>query len=187
MEYLDSQEKDQAKECVKQEQARQEEPLSLHSSRALRVPAEPDVYEPHITVSVRNVSLGVHTRKFPKRSDITCCAIYDWVGSLSLTHQYFTLSSFNEPVVNPSLPIESVHCVMLAMAECTEAPAYTDEDVLFQGFGENPANAYADIPLDANVPDLNIICAKPPPFLMANDEMRVPNMCVINHHYNALF
>ena len=178
MEYLDSLEKDQAKECAAQEQAReehvqarQEELLSLRSSRAQRVPAEPDVCEPHITVSVRHVSLGVHTRRFPKRSDMTCCAIYDWVGSLSLTPQYFTLSSFSEPVVNPSLPVESVDRVMLAMAECTEAPAYPDEEVLFQGFGENPADAYVDYPLDATVPDLNIICETPPPFLMANDEM----------------
>ena len=178
MEYLDSLEKDQAKECAAQEQAReehvptrQEELLSLRSSRAQRVPAEPDVCEPHITVSVRHVSLGVHTRRFPKRSDMTCCAIYDWVGSLSLTPQYFTLSSFSEPVVNPSLPVESVDRVMLAMAECTEAPAYPDEEVLFQGFGENPADADVDYPLDATVPDLNIICETPPPFLMANDEM----------------
>ena len=162
MEYLDSLEKDQA---------RQEELLSLRISRAQKVPAEPDVYEPHITVSVRHVSLGVHTRRFPKRSDMTCCAIYDWVGSLSLTPQYFTLSFFSEPVVDPSLPIESVDRVMLAVAECTEAPAYPDEEVLFQGFGENPADAYVDYTLDATVPDLNIICETPPPLLMANDEM----------------
>ncbi|XP_068677159.1 uncharacterized protein [Montipora foliosa] len=178
IEYLDSLEKDQAKECAAQEQAReehvqarQEELLSLRSSRAQRVPAEPDVCEPHITVSVRHVSLGIHTPRFPKRSDMTCCAIYDWVGSLSLTPQYFTLSSFSEPVVNPSLPVESVDRLMLAMAEFTEAPAYPDEEVLFQGFGENPADAYVDYPLNATVPDLNIICETPPPFLMANDEM----------------
>ena len=89
MEYLDSLEKNQAKECVKQEhvQARQQEQLSLCGR------AQQDVYEPLITVSVRHLSLRVHTRRFPKRSAMPCCAIYDWVGSLSLTPQYFTLSS----------------------------------------------------------------------------------------------
>ena len=67
---------------------------------------------------------------------------------------------------------------MLVMAECTEAPSYPDEEVLFQGFGENPADAHSGYPLDAAVRDLNIIWAKPPPFLMANDEMWVPNICV---------
>ena len=72
MEYLDSLEKNQAKECVKQEhvQVRQEEQLSLRSGRA-----QQDVYEPHITVSVRHLSLRVHTRRFPKRSAMPCCAI----------------------------------------------------------------------------------------------------------------
>lgn len=46
MEYLDSLEKNQAKECVKQEhvQARQQEQLSLRGR------AQQDVYEPLITV-----------------------------------------------------------------------------------------------------------------------------------------
>ena len=89
MEYLDSLEKNQAKECVKQEhvQARQQEQLSLRGR------AQQDVYEPLITVSGRLLSLHVHTGRFPKRSAMPCCAIYDWVGSLSLTPQYFTLSS----------------------------------------------------------------------------------------------
>lgn len=84
MEYLDSLEKNQAKECVKQE----------HVQLSLRGRAQQDVYEePLITVSWRHLSLRVHTHRFPKRSSMPCCAIYDWVGFLSLTPQYFTLSS----------------------------------------------------------------------------------------------
>lgn len=177
MEYLDSLEKDQAKECARQEQAkqeeaRQEELLNLHNSRALRVLTEPDVSEPHITVSVRHVLLGVQTRRFPK-CGMTCGAIYDWIGSLSLTPGYFTLSSFSEPItiISPSSPIDSVDRMMLAMAECAEGPAYPDEEVVFHGFGENPADGNVDNPLDATVPDLCVISETPPPFLMADDEV----------------
>lgn len=55
MEYLDSLEKNQAKECVKQEhvQAKQQEQLSLRGT------AQQDVYEPLITVSGRHLSLRV--------------------------------------------------------------------------------------------------------------------------------
>ena len=174
IEYLTSLEKDQAKECARQEQAkqeetRQEELLKLHNSRSLRVPTEPDVNEPHITVSVRHVALGVQTRRFPNSCAMTCSAIYDWIGSLSLTPKYFTLSSFNEPIINPASPIELVDRMMLAMAECPEGPVYPDEEVVFQGFGEDPVDANGDYPLDATVPDFCNISETPIPFLMAEE------------------
>ena len=70
-EYLDSLRKDQEKEQAKQEELlrRQEEfaiQESLREAREMRVPAKPDISEVHVKVSVRHVTLGVITRKFPK-------------------------------------------------------------------------------------------------------------------------
>ena len=68
-EYLDSLRKDQEKEKAKQEEllCRQEEfaiQESLCEAREMRVPAEPDISEVHVKVSVRHVTLRVTTRKF---------------------------------------------------------------------------------------------------------------------------
>ena len=44
--------------------------------------------------------------KFPKSGHVG--TVYDWVGSLSLTPEYFTLSIFDSMDLNPASPIETV-------------------------------------------------------------------------------
>ena len=137
-EYMDSLKKDQEKEQAKKEELlRCQEKFaiqeSLREAREMRVPTEPDIYEEHVKVSVRHVTLGVITRKFPKSGHVG--TVYDWVGSLSLTQEYFTLSMVGNMSLNPALPIETVDQAMLSMYECDESPPFPDEMVCFLGFG----------------------------------------------------
>ena len=148
-EYLDSLRKDQEKEQAKQEELlrRQEEfaiQENLRGAREMRVPAEPDISEVHVKVSVRHVTLGVITRKFPKSGHVG--TVYDWVGSLSLTPEYFTLSMVGSMDLNPALPIETVDQATLSMHECDESSPLPDETVCFHGFG-----APTDIPSEDNI------------------------------------
>ena len=119
-EHLESLAADQAKESDKQEEllrcqekaARQER---LREARASRVAKEPEVNEPHFIVSVRHPIVGVQKRRFGRKGEVG--TVYDWVGSLSLTPEYFTLSMPNNSNLHPSLPITTVHRVLLSMCE----------------------------------------------------------------------
>lgn len=166
-EYLDSLRKDQEKEQAKQEELlrRQEEfaiQESLREAREMRVPAEPDIREAHVKVSVRHVTLGVITRKFPKSGHVG--TVYDWVGSLSLTPEYFTLSMVGSMDLNPALPIETVDQATLLMHECDESPPFPDETVCFHGFG-----APTDIPSEDNM--WEPVSERPPLVLLEEDEV----------------
>ena len=97
------------------------------------MPAEPDISEMHVKVSVRHVTMGVITRKFSKSGHVG--TVYDWVGSLSLTPEYFTLSMVCSMNLNPVLPIETVDQATLSMHECDESPPFPDETVCFHEFG----------------------------------------------------
>ena len=85
-EYLDFLRKDQEKEQAKKEKLlrRQQEfaiQESLCEAREMRVPAEPDIGEVHVKVSVRHVTQGVITHKFPKSGHVG--TVYDWVGGIT--------------------------------------------------------------------------------------------------------
>ena len=74
--------------------------------------------------------------------------------------------------LHPSLPIETVHRVILSMCECEEGPAFPDEDVCFQGFGGSPEdslNSTAESNETMGAPFY--VSEKPPPTLMEGDEM----------------
>lgn len=161
-EYLDSLRKDQEKEQAKQEELlrRQEEfaiQESLREARELRVPAEPDISEVHVKVSVRHITLGVITRKFPKSGHVG--TVYDWVGSLSLTPEYFTLSMVGNMDLDPALPIETVDQTTLLMHECDKSPPFPDETVCFHGF---------DIPSEDNMWEP---VSEKPPLVLLEDEV----------------
>ena len=133
---MNSLRKDQEKEQTKQEELlRLQEEFaiqeSLREAEEMRVPAGPDISEVHVKVSVRHVTLGVITRKFPKSGHVG--TVYDWVGSLSLTPEYFTLSMVSSMDLNPALPIETVDQATLSMHECDESPPFPDEKVCFHG------------------------------------------------------
>ena len=166
-EYLDSLRKDQEKEQAKKEELlrhQQEFAIqeSLREAREMRVPAEPDIGEVHVKVSVRHVTQGVITRKFPKSGHVG--TVYDWVGSLSLTPEYFTLSMVGSMDVNLALLIATVDQATLSMHECDESPPFPDETVCFHGFG-----APTDISSEENM--WEPVSEKPPLVLLEEDEV----------------
>ena len=119
VEYLQSLTKDQEKENEKRKelqsiQDKVKDEQDLHRARLAKVVYEPDMNEPHVTVSVRHVTLGVKTRRFPLSCLIS--SIYDWVGSLSPYPAHFTLSSCNMPSLDPSLPVTLVDRALVNMA-----------------------------------------------------------------------
>ena len=128
----------------------------------MRVPAEPDTSEVHVKVSVRHVTLGVITCKFPKSGHVG--TVYDWVGSLSLTPEYFALSIVGTMDLNPALPIETADQATLSMHECDQSPPFPDETVRFHGF-----RAPTDIPSEDNM--WEPVSEKPPLVLLEQDEM----------------
>ena len=125
------------------------------------MPAEPDISELHVKVSVRHITLGVITRKFRKSGHIG--TVYDWVGSLSLTPKYFTLSMVGSMDLDPALPIETVDQATLSMLDCDESPPFPDETVCFHGFG-----APSEIPSEDNM--WEPVSEKPPLVLLEEDE-----------------
>ena len=126
------------------------------------MPAEPDTSEVHVKVSVRHVTLGVITCKFPKSGHVG--TVYDWVGSLSLTPEYFTLSIVGTMDLNPALPIETADQATLSMHECDQSPPFPDETVRFHGFG-----APTDIPSEDNM--WKHVSEKPPLVFSEEDEV----------------
>ena len=168
-EYLDSLRKDQEKEQAKQEEllCRQEEfaiQESLHEAREMRVLAEPDISEVHVKVLVRHVTMGVVMRKFPKSGHVG--TVYDWVGSLSLTPEYFTLSMVDSMDLNPALPIETVDQATVSMHECDESPQFPDETVCL---ASTDLGAPTDIPSKDNM--CEPVSEKPTLVLLEEDEV----------------
>ena len=126
--------------------------------------------EPHFIVSVRHPIVGVQTRRFERKGEVG--TVYDWVGSLSLIPEYFTLSMPDNANLHPSLPIETVHRVILSMCECDEGPTFPDEDVCFQGFGassEDSLNSTVESNETMGAPFC--VSEKPPLMLMEGDEL----------------
>ena len=174
-EYLDSLAADQAKESEKQEeflrcQERASRQERLRQARASRLSKEPEVNEPDFIVSVRHPIVGVQTRRFERKGEVG--TVYDWVGSLSLTPEYFTLSMPDNANLHPSVRIETVHRVILSMCECEEGPAFPDEDVCFQSFGGSPEDSLNST-AESNETMGGSFCISelPPSVLMEGDEM----------------
>lgn len=105
---------------------------SLRDGRALRVPEIPPVGKPHVEVSVRHSNMGVVTRSFGPNHTVS--VVYDWIGSLSLTPEHFTLSTHSAVDVSPSVPILAIDKVMLYMT-AKESPNYPEDEITFLGYG----------------------------------------------------
>lgn len=95
--YKESLEADMAKEESKRVQllaelTNAERQENLMNSRCARVPEEPFEGEDQVVVHVRHITLGMVKRSF--RPTCNMNAVYDWVGSLSLTPEHFTLTDF---------------------------------------------------------------------------------------------
>lgn len=111
---------------------------TLRSTRASRVPVEPNVEDDHVVVLVRHVTLGVVSRMFLKNTT-TMTQVYDWIGSLQLVPEYFKLvSPISGDILLPENQVtEAAKCV-LNMCE-TEDPislVHDDNEVDALGFAE---------------------------------------------------
>ena len=90
--------------------------------------------------------------------------MYDWVGSPSLTPEYFSLSMVGSMNLDPALPIETVDQATLSIHECDESPLFLDQMVCFNGFG-----APSEIPSEGNM--WEPVSEKPPLVLLEEDEV----------------
>ena len=160
VEYLQSLTKDQEKENEKRKELQSEQ--GLHRARLAKVVYEPDMNEPHVTVSVRHVTLGVKTRRFPLSCLIS--SIYDWVGSLSPYPAHFTLSSCNMPSLDPSLPVTLVDRALVNMAVADDQ---FGEMAIFAALHKAPIIQIPDNHDINNAEDIWEV----PPILLEGDEM----------------
>ena len=155
------------KDKVKVEQAQ-------YRARLAKVVHEPDMNEPHVTVSVRHATLGVKTHRFLFSSLIS--SIYDWVGSFSQYPAYFTLSSGNMSSLDPSLPVTLVDRALVNMAVADDQ---FGEMAIFAALhkGCSPIIQIPDNHDMNNAEDIWEV----PPILLEEDEMHV----VIFHRYSS--
>ena len=115
-------EKEQVEKSMKDELDKSE---FLYKSRCERVPEEPGVDDRHAMVSVRHVTLGVISRRFPRSCQIS--SLYDWVGSLSRYPAHFNLSSSGISNLHSTSSITLVDRALINMAECDEGTTFPDE------------------------------------------------------------
>ena len=118
--YKESLEADMAKEESKRsellaELATAERQQNLMNSRLERVPHEPMKGEDKISVHVRHITLGMVTRYFSPTCKMN--AVYDWIGSLSLTPEHFILTDFVANRFGEDLSVMDASSVVLYMRE----------------------------------------------------------------------
>jgi len=90
-------------------------------------------------------------RRYERKGEVGM--VYDWMGSLSLTPEYFTLSMPDNTNLQPLL-------------------TFPDEDACFQGLGGSPEdslNSTAESNETMSAPFC--VSEKPPPMLMEGNEM----------------
>lgn len=164
--FMDQQmeiEREQERERMQEEIDKEE---SLYKSRCERVPVEPNLHDPHAKVSVRHITLGVQTRRFPQSCQVS--SLYDWVGSLSRYPAHFSLSSCGVSDLDPTLPITSVDRALVSMAE-------SDEELTFPIVnGNQPLQEY---PKEITIPT---ITGDIPDVLLEDDESLVPSEVIVD-------
>ena len=101
----------------------------------MRVVRIPSTSEPEVIVSVRHLTLGIVTRAFAVENNVS--AIYDWIGSLSLVPERFTLTTHKGDEITPPQPVSSVDKAVLYMSEKEEFP---EEDVWLLGYGSTSSD-----------------------------------------------
>lgn len=119
-------ETDEMEKIMRQEQ--------LRSTRANRVPPEPNIEEDHVVVLVRHITRGVVSRMFFKNA--TLAQVYDWVGSIQIVPEYFRLTTpISGKLLLPENPItEAAKCV-LNMCETEDALSLVHDDSEINAIG----------------------------------------------------
>ena len=123
--YKESLEADMAKEESKRvellaELTNTERQENLMNSRFERVPEEPAKGEDKVLVHVRHTTLGMIKRSFKPICKMS--AVYDWVGSLSLTPEYFNLTDFEANTFEEEQSVRDASSVVLYMRERDDLP-----------------------------------------------------------------
>lgn len=160
-EYLESLRIDQKKEEKRKEKEKKKEDSecerqrleSLRLSRQNRIPQEPSVNERHVVVQVRHQEKGVIRRRFHNNDSMF--AVYDWVGSLTLLPENFSLSVLPEC---PLYPDESVTVAVEGMVHMTAVQdpmpmsrEPQEQDVTFLGYGPDQSEGLPnETMLDSN-------------------------------------
>lgn len=102
------------REITRVEQERAElERLRLYRLERLLPEAKED--ESYVLVKVRHTSLGIVTRRFT--IDAAMWNVYDWVGSLSCTPRYFSLSTDPKEIISPAEGVQIANSHLLVMVE----------------------------------------------------------------------
>ena len=132
----DREREDETRRVFNKEIEKASRQLRLQKARAARTEMEPEESQSNINVSVRHPSLGKISRAFHHCSSMT--AVYDWVGSLSLTPEHFRLCLFDGKCLLPLEPVKVAQRTMLYMSECGNVPNLLEEDdeINFHGFGD---------------------------------------------------
>ena len=131
----------------------------LRTARKHRVPPEP--LDNSVLVAVRHVDLGVLTRAYP--SSCTMSAVYDWIGSLSLSLKYFKFTKMPNSTMYPDESVTKAENELLSMSEESDPlPLAQDEnEVAFYEGGGDQLWAFEETILD--------ISDKPPEVLLQSD------------------
>lgn len=129
-------EKDQVKAKELKDKTDKEERIKrLQIFRAKRIPPEPTESSERVRVAVQHPALGRQWRYFSKTD--TLIAVYDWVGSLSLYPEYFTLCSSPHQPCLPSTPIDEIAGqILYVKEECNGMMMWPDDpEINFLGYG----------------------------------------------------
>ncbi|XP_020620757.1 uncharacterized protein LOC110058449 [Orbicella faveolata] len=169
------------RELMEQEIAKAQEEAEalnlLRKAREGRVPPQPN--ENGVIVSVRHVDLGVLTRSFP--SSASMLAVYDWIGSLSLTPKYFRLTKMPNFTLYPEESVAVADRELLSMLEESfPLPLALDENevTFFEGESDKPKTS-----ADATLLDVS---PKPPEVLLESDDETQTTEIITHDSYASL-
>jgi len=149
--------------------------LRLRQARGARLEPEPEPLEPKIVVSVRHLVLGVVSRPFHLNSYMS--AVYDWVGSLSMTPEHFRICAFDGKALLPSESVQVAERTMLYMAETDDGPDLSeDPEINFLGFGSGKPKLDDTLPMSSSILQpatsfaVSPISGRPPDKLLEDDK-----------------
>ena len=98
---------------------------NLKVYRQSKLKTKPYITEDSVLVSVLDTTLGKKQRFF--YSDVKCCQIYHWIGSLSAEPEFFHLhykrsnTAPSSCVLDPKLVVTAVERTILTMSEATKS------------------------------------------------------------------
>ena len=123
---------DKKKDQVKLDQEIEEgRLLAVMESRKSRVEPEPDLSEPHVTISIRHCSIGNKVRLF--KAESLFHSVYDWVGSLLMQPEHFEIKDYKGCLL---VPDSQVYSGSFNMVEANCPILLTPNGtVAFKGFG----------------------------------------------------